>query len=139
MNTLTKQQLESYQSNQRLIRRWQTKLQEEQERELPIVSGKVVGSDKEYPYIERRFTVAMSEPTELAKSKLRIETLKKKIDQARKEMDQVERFINQIEDKRTREIFSYRYLDGLKVTEIAKQINYTHGRISQIISDFLKD
>ncbi len=135
---MTKKQLETYQSNQRLIKRCQAKIREEQERELQSVKGKVVGSDRNYPYIERRFTVEMSEPTELAKSNLRIQNLERKMEQAQREMEQVERFIDGIEDVQTREIFIYRYIDGLKIIEIAKYINYTHGRISQIINDFLK-
>lgn len=136
---MTKKQLETYQSNQRLIKRCQAKIQEEQERELQIVKGKVVGSDRNYPYIERRFTVEMSEPTELAKSNLRIQNLQRKMEQAQREMEQVERFIDGIEDVQTREIFIYRYIDSLKIEKIAKNLGYSKGRISQIIKGTIKD
>ena len=136
---MTKKQLETYQSNQRLIKRCQAKIREEQERELQSVKGKVVGSDRNYPYIERRFTVEMSEPTELAKSELRIQNLERKMEQAQREMEQVERFIDSIEDVQTREIFIYRYIDSLKIENIAKNLGYSKGRISQIIKGTIKD
>lgn len=136
---MTKKQLETYQSNQRLIKRCQAKIREEQERELQSVKGKVVGSDRNYPYIERRFTVEMSEPTELAKSKLRIQNLQKKMEQARREMEQVERFIDGIEDIQIREIFIYRYIDGKTQLEIANLLGYTQSNISKKVKAYFQD
>lgn len=136
---MTKKQLETYQSNQRLIKRCQAKIQEEQERELQSVKGKVVGSDRNYPYIERRFTVEMSEPTELAKSELRIQNLERKMEQAQREMEQVERFIDGIEDVQTREIFVYRYIDGKTQLEIANLLGYTQSNISKKVKAYFQD
>lgn len=44
-----------------------------------------------------------------------------------------------IDNATIKEIFVLRYIEGKKVSEIAKDVGYTHGRVSQIISKLLKD
>lgn len=51
----------------------------------------------------------------------------------------MEHFIAGIPDAGDREIFTYRFIDGMKVKEVAAAVGYTHGRVSQIISKYLKD
>ena len=54
-------------------------------------------------------------------------------------MQEIERFISEIHEARDREILTYRYIDGMKVTDIACEVGYTHSRISQIISKYVED
>ena len=54
----------------------------------------------------------------------------------------MEDFISAISDIRDREVLELRYMDGeadAKVTDIAKLLGYTKGRISQIVKKYLKD
>lgn len=136
---MNKRLLESYQVNKRLIERNKKKIEEERCKDIPEVMGKVTGSAHDFPYIRQRFTVRMDEPVEAAKSSNRIEKWQQEIDRAGKEMEKVERFIAGIEDAQSREIFTYRYIDGMKAVEVARKVGYTHGRVSQIISKYLKD
>ncbi len=136
---MNKKTLESYQANKRLIERNRSKIEDEQCKDIPVVMGKVTGSSSSFPYTERRFTVQMDEPVEADRTNKRILRWQQEIAQAEKDIEEVEQFINAIEDVRTREIFTYRYIDNMKVGEIAKSIGYTHGRVSQIISKFIKD
>ena len=131
--------LESYQANKRLIERNKKKIEDERCKDIPVVMGKVTGSSHDFPYVEQRFTVQMDEPVEADRSSRRISGWKKEIAQAESDILAVERFVAGIQDVRDREIFTYRYIDGKKVTEVAEEVGYTKGRISQIISKYLKD
>lgn len=136
---MEKKILESYQANMRLIKRNAEKIEEEKQKDIPVVSGKVTGSSHDFPYTERRFTVMMYEPEEADRVSRRILKLERETAQAEKSVREVEQFIAGIENVREREIFTYRYMDNMKVREIAKKVGYTKGRISQIISKYVKD
>lgn len=136
---MNKKLLESYQANRRLIERNKKKIEEERCKDIPEVMGKVTGSSHDFPYIKQRFSVKMNEPVEGAKSSKRIAKWQQEIVRAEKEMEMVESFIAGIEDVQGREIFTYRYIDGMKAVEVAGKVGYTKGRVSQIISKSLKD
>lgn len=136
---MDKKTLESYQVNKRLIERIKNKIEDEQCKDMSTVMGKVTGSSNSFPYTKRSFTVAMDDPMEAEKSRQRILRWQQEIAQAEKEMKEVEEFIDNIEDALVREMFTYRYIDDMKVADVAEAVGYTKGRISQIISKYLKD
>ena len=136
---MTKKLLESYQPNKRLIERNKKKIEDEKGKDVPVVMGKVSGSSADFPYTKRHFSVQMNEPVEADKSSKRIAQWRQEIEQAEKETHEVEQFINGIEDVRDREIFTYRYIDGMKQNAVGDKVGYSKGRISQIISKYLKD
>lgn len=136
---MTRKQLESYQSNKRLVERNKKKIEDECCKDIPVVMGKVKGSSPDFPYTPQRFSVQMDEPVEADKANKRIARWEKEINQAEKEMDEVEQFIDGIEDARDRDMLSYRYIDGMRVVDVAWKMGYTHGRVSQIISKYIKD
>lgn len=136
---MDKKALEAYVPNKRLIERCKKKIEEERFRDIPVVKGKVTGSSHDFPYIEQRYTVEMDEPIEAEKRRRNIEKLKRGIQKAEREMEEVEEFISLIPDAGDREIFTYRFIDGMKVKDVAVAVGYTHGRVSQIISKYLKD
>lgn len=136
---LTKKRLEAYRSNERLIQRNKEKIEDEKAKDIPVVYGKVRSSMSEHPYIETHMAVQMDEPTEADRSFRRIQMWENEISEARRSNEEVERFINEIEDAKAKEIFTYRYIDGRKIKNIAKDVGYTPSRVSQIISNFLKD
>lgn len=106
--------------------------------EIPTVLGKVVGSSHDFPYTEIRTTVQMEEPVEAEKINQQIRELEKEIADNINEMDEIEKFIYGIHDPRIRLIFSKTFLDGQKQTDVGVIAGYSKGRISQIISDYLK-
>lgn len=136
---MIRKQLESYQANKRLVERNKEKIEDEKCNEIPVVMGKVKGSSHDFPYIAQRFSVQMRDPVEADKSNRRIVRWEQEIKQAEKEMEEVEQFINGIEDVRHREIFTYRYIDGMKQVAVGDKVGYSKGRVSQIISKYLKD
>lgn len=135
---MTKKLLESYLANKRIIERNRAKIEEERFKELPAYIGNVKGSAPEFPYTEQRFSVYMNDPVEEEKSVQKIKKLEEELGEALSDMEKVEAFISGIEDVRTREIFQYRYLDGLKVTEVAEKIGYTHSCVSKKIQKHLE-
>lgn len=136
---MNKKLLESYQANKRLIQRNNQKIESEQCKEVPVVMGKISGSMHDFPYIPKHFTVQMDEPVESDRISRHIRRCQKEIEQAEKDMEEVEQFINSIDDAREREILTYRYIDGMKVADIARKVGYTKGRVSQIITKSVKD
>lgn len=136
---MNKKVLESYQTNKRLIERNKKKIEDEQCKDIPVVKGKVTGSSQDFPYTERRFTVQMDEPGETERAHKRILSWQQEIAQAEREIEEVEQFIAAITDVRIKEVFTYRYIDGMKVADVARKVGYTKGRVSQIISKYLKD
>lgn len=135
---MNRKQLESYQNNKRLVE-WNRKKIEEESREIPVVKGMVKGSSHEFPYIQQRFSVEMEEPGKANRVARKIALLEKEIQKAEQRMEEVEQFILGIADIKVREILIYRYLDGMTNREIGERIGYTHGRVSQILSSYIKD
>lgn len=106
---------------------------------VPVVAGKVTGSGKDFPYIEERITVEMDEPQAVEDIRKRI---KEKEDRRRvvlKKMKEVDAFISALPEGIEKRIFELTYQDDLKQREVADTIGYSRGRISQIISEYLKD
>ena len=54
-------------------------------------------------------------------------------------MMEIEDFIGSIPPGETKEIFEMYFLQGMKQSEVADTIGYSRGRISQKISEYLKD
>lgn len=136
---MNRKTLELYKPNERLIERNRKKIEDEKMREIPVVKGKVRGSSHEFPYIEQSYTVEMDEPVEADQQYQRIRRWNQEITRAEQENEEIEQFINGIADPKAREIFQYRYLDGMKAQDIGRMVGYSKGRISQIIKKYLKD
>ena len=109
-----KKKLRQYRSlkrEQKMLEDKMEKLNERAER-IPTVAGTVKGSMNTFPYIETHMRVVMSE---------------------------LEEFISLIPDSNARQIFELIYLNGKTQQEVGEQLGYTKGRISQIVSENLKD
>lgn len=136
---MDKKILDNYRANKRLIARNKQKIAELEATEIPEVHGTVKGSMTEHPYLERRFPVIMSDPEETERQRKQKSRYEAEIERAGAEMEAAEQFIQGIPDVLHREILTARYVDGRKVEEIGGSIGYSKGRISQIISEILKD
>lgn len=93
----------------------------------------------EHPYIETHMAVQMEEPVESDRRIRNLEKWEQEVSKAKSDNTKVEEFIDNIDNATIKEIFVLRYIEGKKVSEIAKDVGYTHGRVSQIISKLLKD
>lgn len=117
------------------------KLDKLQERayNVPEVLGKVTGSSKDFPYIEEHITVQMDEPKESDEISRLMRINEKRLDKAEADRLEIEQFIAAIPDSTDRQIFELSFLEGKKQREVADAVGYSEGRISQKISEYLKD
>ena len=107
--------------------------------QVPTVMGKVVGSSHDFPYTEVRTSVQMDEPKEAYEIERRLRIRKERQEQIRAAVLEIEQFIAVIPDSNARQIFEMAYIEGIKQHEIADEVGYSRGRVSQIIDQYLKD
>ena len=81
----------------------------------------------------------MDEPKEMDEIDKQIRIREKRREQVEKLITEIEQFIAEIPDSRDRQIFELIYIDGKKQREVAEKVGYSKGRVSQIISGYLKD
>lgn len=136
---MDKKTLKKYKPNKDRLIRIENQIQELSERESTVVMGKVTGSSADFPYTEVRTSVQMYDPYE--EENVRRQIRRKEADRLLilKEQKEVEDYINGIDDPEIKEIFELAFVEGKKQQEVADIIGYSRGRISQIISEYLKD
>lgn len=116
-----------------LIDRKLDRLYERQEN-VPVVMGKVTGSSKDFPYTEVRTSVLMDEPKEADEIEKQIRIREKRKEQAESLITEIEQFIAEIPDSRDRQIFEFRYIEGMKQKDVAEYMGMERSSISKIIT-----
>ena len=120
------------------IKRDIAKLEKRME-DVPVVAGKVTKSSNDFPYILEHVKVQMNEPKLATELKKQIRYKELRLDVAERTKTEIEEFVAGIEDSTHRQIFELYFIEKLKQEEVADTIGYSRGRISQIISSYLKD
>ena len=105
---------------------------------VPVISGKVTGSGREFPYIEEHITVEMAEPRAEAELKKRIKEKESRKDVVLAAMQEVETFISSMPEGEEKQIFELTYLVNMKQKEIAEIVGMERSNISKKISRYLK-
>lgn len=135
---MDKQRLMGYQKLKReqglLLRR----IMALQEKEIPVVAGKVKASSRDFPYTEHRVSVQMYDPVEADRIGRMLRIYRGRQERVGRQMLEVEGFINGIGDPEMRLIFEMRFIEGRKLREIAGEVNLELSTISVKISRFLK-
>lgn len=139
MRRMDKARLKKHKKNKNRLKRIDEKIEELCGREVQVVSGKVTGSSQDFPYTEVRTSVQMYEPYENDRINKRIREYESERLMLLQEVEEVDQYIDGIEDSEVREIFELSFVEGKKQREVADAIGYSRGRISQIISEYLKD
>lgn len=89
--------------------------------ENKIETDKVKGSNAEFPYQARSFTIeGLASTSEL------IDLLGRRKSRCEKLKVRIEEFISDIPDSRTRRVFQYRYMDNLSWQTIAIRLGKVH-------------
>lgn len=107
--------------------------------EVEEVSGKVSKSSDDWPYIQEHMTVRMAEPKAASKIKDKIRVKESRRKTVMCEVLEVEGFVESLPDGIERQILEMVYLEGMSQGEAAEMIGYSKGRISQMISNVVKD
>ena len=138
---MDRKQLKKYKSNKRRIAGIKKTIDKlvEQLDNVPVVPGKVTKSGDEFPYIERHIKVIMEEPKEATRLKERIREKREDLSRLEQENEEVEKYIEQLPVGMKKEIFEMVYLDGMTQEAVAVIVGYSKGRVSQIISETIKD
>lgn len=135
---LTKKELEQYRRFKRSLEYKTSKLAEAYEKEPESVVGTVKKTSKHFPYLEGLMGVWIYDPVESEKRDKRIQDLSKEIDDLVKQTDAVEEFISDIADEELQLIFSYRYIEGWKLKEIACKLNMDLSTVGKKITTYMK-
>lgn len=112
---------------------------EEREEDVPVIYGKVKGSAPEFPYIETHMMVAMDEPKKMDHIIRKRMINKRRKDHVNALLIEIEEFIADIPDSSHRLIFEMVFLNGKTQQEAGERVGYSKGRVSQIISQYVKD
>lgn len=134
-----KQRLKKHKANKERLKRLEEKIQDLCSTEAEEVMGKVRGSSKDFPYTEVRTSVLMADPYEQEKIDKQIRKAEAERMLLKAEVDEVDEYIEAIGDPEIKEIFELAFVEGKKQQEVADIVGYSRGRISQIISGYLKD
>ena len=90
------------------------------ERQEKYATDKVAGSDDQFPYAKKHFTISgiVEDKNLIRKKEILIDRLKK----CEKIKIEIDKFITEIPDSLTRRVFRYRYIEGLTWLQIAYRI-----------------
>lgn len=136
---MDKGRLKKHKKNKNRLKRIDEKIEEFCGREVQVVSGKVTGSSKDFPYTEVRTSVQMYDPEENDNLNKQIRRKEAERLALMNEISEVAEYIENIPDPEVKEIFELSFVEGKKQQEVADIVGYSRGRISQIISGYLKD
>lgn len=134
-----KRRLKKHKANKERLKRLEEKIQDLCSTEAEEVMGKVRGSSKDFPYTEVRTSVLMADPYEQEKIDKQIRKAEAERMLLKADIDEVDEYIEAIGDPEIKEIFELAFVEGKKQQEVADIVGYSRGRISQIISEYLKD
>jgi DNA-directed RNA polymerase specialized sigma subunit len=103
--------------------------------------GKVYGSDSNFPYTVRSYTVegynGINEDKWLKRRRDLEAKLQNKLIEYEKMRIEIEEFIQNVPDITTRLMFSYLYIDGMKQEEVAQKLHFDRSTVSKRISSYL--
>ena len=114
------------------------KIDNEQNKEIDSIAIKVQGSSKNFPYLQKGYTVEAEEPIAANRSMKKIKKWKKEIEKLEKEKEIIEDYIDNIEEHVTREIFLMKYCEGKTQMDIAETLDISQAKVSRMIKTYLE-
>lgn len=104
--------------------------------------GKVKGSDKNFPYCERNFTIDGVDEKEMNKYQKLIDNAQEDVYEKSTKYNEmkveVDLFMLKIPNEKHREIFKMIFVDDKKNVDVARMLNYSQPRITQIINEYVE-
>ena len=134
---MTDKDLCQYKIKKREIAELEDRINKLLDKELSTCHSKVSGSSKYFPYIEFHMDVVIEDPGEVSDRDELIAIYRDRQLAARAAILKIEQFISDIPDSEMRMIFQYRYIDGMKLREIGKEMNRDYTGICKKIHDYL--
>ncbi len=107
-----KQTLRQYNSIREEIKELRREIARLEKQETRYATDKVTGSDNQFPYAKKHFTISgIVEDRNLIRKK---EILINRLEKCEEIKIEIDRFITEIPDSKTRRIFKYRYIDEME-------------------------
>ena len=106
---------------------------------VETISGKVIKSGDDFPYIEEYVTVQMAEPKAASGIKDRIRAREARIKVLKSEIEEVEDFISGLPESIEKSVFELVFLENMSQNDVAETVGYTQSMVSKIIKGVLKD
>lgn len=108
------------------------------DRDVPVVTGKVKASSKDFPYTEHRVSVQMAVPEAADRIKRMLRIYQNRQERIEKQMLEIEEFIDGIKDVEIRQIFELRFMEGRKQAYIATVMHLERSSVSKKITAYLQ-
>lgn len=102
------------------------------------MAGKVQASAPDYPCIRQHVSVQMYEPKANDELNKVIVLLQERQRRCETKMLEIERYIDSIKDSELRQIFEMRYIEGMKLREIAELMILDLSGIGKKITAYLQ-
>ena len=107
-----KETLKQYNSIREEIKELRREIARLEKQETRYATDKVAGSDNQFPYAKKHFTISgIVEDRNLIRKK---EILINRLEKCEEIKIEIDRFITEIPDSKTRRIFKYRYIDEME-------------------------
>lgn len=120
-----------------LIKRIETL--EKRAEKIQTVKDLVQSSQKEFPYIEKSVSVDAPEPIAYTKNRRELIRRKRRLLYVEKLLDELVHILERIDDSRTRQILTYRYVEGMKLKDVAIKFSLTEQGVLKIINGGIKN
>ncbi len=134
---MTDEELSQYRKLLREAEDLQYRVNKLYDKEMDTAHSTVRGSSKKFPYTEFRYEVWVDNPKQVADRDRLVAIYQERLDSARKEILKIEQYIRDIPDSELRQIFEYRYTDGMKLREIGDLMNMDWSGIGKKIRNYL--
>lgn len=140
--TLTRKALASYPYLRQIIDRDEKKLKKYIENPPVAEFGKVYGSNANFPYEARGFTVSGPNIADDKAWKQRISDLKVKIscekNKFKELMVEIDELILSIENPRDKLVFEYLYHDGMTQQQVGEILHIDQSVVSRTVNQYIK-
>lgn len=140
--TLTRKALASYPYLRQIIDRDEKKLKKYIENPPVAEFGKVYGSNANFPYEARGFTVSGPNIADDKAWKQRISDLKIKIscekNKFKELMVEIDELILSIENPRDKLVFEYLYHDGMTQQQVGEILHIDQSVVSRTVNQYIK-
>lgn len=138
---MTEYELIQYRAIKNEIEDLSFRIKKLEEMGVPMISDRVKGSSKHFPYIEKHFYITGVDTQANERRKKWIEELQRKRNSKLEELlemeCQIHDYIYTIPDSEIRLIFTLRYIDGLSQEEIGMKLHMDRSGVSKRITKYL--
>ncbi|MDF2945190.1 MAG: hypothetical protein K0S01_4048 [Herbinix sp.] len=139
---MTENELNQYRAIKNEIEDLSFRIKQLEQKEVQMTTDRVKGSSKHFPYIEQHFYVTGIDQEEYDRRQNWIKELQRKRNNKLTELIEMEcrihDFIYTISDSEIRQIFIFRFIDGLSQEDIGQKLHMDRSGVSKRITKYVK-